>query len=560
MVASTPHNGQTAAPTEGDPPHQPALLTGEDLLSVVSTAARLLADAAPAVDAINVYPVPDGDTGTNMAATLREAVETAALVSLRSPKAVLDGLAKGALYGARGNSGVILSQALSGFAAAIDEPDAPLDAAALARGLESAAQAAYRAVSEPVEGTMLTVLREAGAAAREAARQLPGEGRGAACLPVLRAALAAAEAAEARTIDQLPRLREAGVPDAGGEGICVILRGMVAALTGEPAELPKMPERPIAELASHGTEAFGYCTEFLLQPRDGLLDVEAVRAWAESGGNRSVVVVGNPEALHVHVHTDDGQAVLDGAAAFGVVTRAKVEDMTSQHGRFRESGTGAGALTGLLAVSPGKGIGAMFESLGAATVDAGASWRPSAGSIASAADRLGVADVIVLPNHRDVVAAAQQAAGLTRCTLHVVEARNLAEGLAAALAFDPVDTARNNLARMGEAMAGAACVEVTRATSDRKADGVAVRAGQAIGLVNGRLAVAAESAVEALVEGVQQAGGADAGVITVFAGEPASAGEEAECQAALRDAFPAAEVEVVHGGQPLYTFIASVER
>lgn len=556
MVASTPRNGQTEASRPGlDGP-----LNGDELVSIASTAARVLAEAAPAIDAINVYPVPDGDTGTNMSATLREAVESAALVSPRTPKAVLDGLAKGALYGARGNSGVILSQALSGLAAGAAELDGSLDAAALATGLEAAARAAYRAVSEPVEGTMLTVLREAAAAARETAAQLPGEGHGEPCLPVVRAALEAAEAAEARTIDQLPKLREAGVPDAGGEGICVILRGVLAALTGDPVELPAMPDRPIAELATHGAEEFGYCTEFVLEPHNGTLDVEAVRAWAESGGNRSVVVVGTPEAVHVHVHADDGQAVLDAAARFGVVSRAKVEDMAQQHGRFRASGTGAGALTALLAVSPGEGISAMFESLGAVAVDAGASWRPNAGAIAAAADQLGVADVIVLPNHKDVVPAARQAATLTRCTLHVVPTENLAQGLAAALAFEPSNTARWNLTRMSEALPGVACVEVTRATSDRRAAGISVRAGQAIALVNGTLAVATDSAVSALVEGTRQAGGAEAGVITVFVGEPATAEEAALCEATLSEAFPGVEIEIHRGGQPRYAFIASVER
>ncbi|MEX1103962.1 MAG: DAK2 domain-containing protein, partial [Dehalococcoidia bacterium] len=203
-----------------------ALLDGEGLRDAFRSASAHLRESAKAVDAINVYPVPDGDTGSNMAATLREAVETAGLApSPATIDAVLGALAKGALYGARGNSGVILSQALRGFATGVGGPP-QFDAAALAKGLVAASEAAYRAVSKPVEGTMLTVLREAGAGAERAVARLPKAGEGSPCASTLRDAIAAAEEAEARTPEQLPQLAEAGVTDAGGEGICVILRGL----------------------------------------------------------------------------------------------------------------------------------------------------------------------------------------------------------------------------------------------------------------------------------------------------------------------------------------------
>ncbi|MCC7364320.1 MAG: DAK2 domain-containing protein [Dehalococcoidia bacterium] len=546
MVTPASGNGQTAAGPGARP------LSGGELLDALAAASAYLRESARAVDAINVYPVPDGDTGSNMAATLREAVDTALTVpEPRTVHEVLAALAKGALYGARGNSGVILSQALRGLAAGVPGDD--LDAAALAAGLREASVAAYRAVANPVEGTMLTVLR---AAADGAAT---GAAPGTTCLSALLPALAAAEAAEAGTIDQLPALKEAGVPDAGGEGVCVILRGLVAALTGTTPPAPAMPDRPIAQLAGHEHEQFGFCTEFVLEPRAASLDVDAVRAWAAGGTNRSVVVVGDEQAVRVHLHADDGEAVLRGAEELGRVSRAKLEDMSVQHLRFRASGSGAGARLGVLALSRGEGFDRLFESLGAAVGDLGDVVKPPAGEIAQAAEELGKADVIVLPNHSNVVLAARQAVDLARCTVHLVETRTLPQGLAAALAFDPEANVEENLARMREAAAGVVTVEVTTAAADRTADGIAVRTGQAIALVDGTLVAAEETPLAALLAGLAVAGFGDGALVTVFTGE-GHAGDSEQVAAAIANLFPGVEVDMQDGGQPIYVYVASVEQ
>lgn len=549
MVAPAPGNGQTSGALAAVAALRP--LSGDELLEAFAVASAHLAAAAAAVDAINVYPVPDGDTGSNMAATLAEAVQTAqaAAPGPRSAREVLGALAKGAPYGARGNSGVILSQALRGLAAGVEGDE--LDGRALAEGLGEAARSAYRAVAAPVEGTMLTVLRRAAEAAATVAAPGP-------CLPALEAALEAAEGAEAATIDQLPALREAGVPDSGGEGICVILRGLLAALTGAALPAPPLHDgQAVAELAGHAGEAYGFCTEFVLEPREGRLDVAAVRQWAAAPGNRSVVVVGDEAAVRVHLHADDGEAVLAQAAQLGVVSRAKLEDMAAQHARFRSSGSGAGQRLAVLALSHGVGFDRLFESLGAAVADLGEVVKPAAGTIAGAAEQLGKADVIVLPNHGNVVLAARQAAALARCSLHVVATESLPQGIAAVLAFNAEAPVAENVERMAAAAAAVTTVEVTNAAADRSADGIAVRRGQAIALVDGVLKAAAASSGAALLAGLAAAGADGASLVTLYAG----AGHEDELDglaAAVVGRF-AVQVDAQLGGQPLSAVVASVE-
>ena len=417
-------------------------LSGDTLLDLFASAAVMLRTAAGRIDAINVYPVPDGDTGSNMAATLEEAVGRArAAAGSGGAGDVLMALARGALYGARGNSGVILSQALRGMAS--EATDDTLDGAALARALETGSTAAYSAVSKPVEGTMLTVLRAAAAGARQAADA------GGNVFSTLVAAVAGAETAEALTPTQLPSLAEAGVTDSGGEGVCVILRGLLAGIDGETRDVtPRHTiSAPIASLAG----------------------------------------------------------------------------------------------------------------LGARTLPLGAVAKPSAGDLASAADGLRLADVILLPNHSNVLMAAEQAVALARCTLHVVPSRSVPEGIAAALAFDAARSAAENVETMLAAVASVQTVEVTQAAADRTADGVTMSAGDDIALLDGRLVAAACSPLDALLAGLAKAEVAAANLITIYAGAGISSAELVEARAAVLERFRV-DVEGLSGGQELYAFVASIER
>lgn len=533
------------------------LLDGERLRAAFTAAAIHLRDRAAAIDAINVYPVPDGDTGTNMSSTLRAAVDATSAVDPVTIEGVLAALARGALYGARGNSGVILSQALKGFAVGVGSRHL-LDAAALAAGLQRAALAAYAAVGVPVEGTMLTVLREAAAeASAHANGQLAG-GEGLPCTGVLARAIAAAEQAEVRTTEQLESLRAAGLPDAGGEGVCVILRGLLAAVTGTAPVVHLLPPRP-AHLSAGQHEEFGFCTEFVVEATAGDIAEGALRSLVAGADYRSLVIVGDPAAWHVHVHTTAPEPLLEAAAALGRIVHRKVEDMDRQNLRWLATGSGAGQL-GLLALSRGPGFAAVFEGLGARLMKLGDIEKPSAGDIAAAADALGSAAVIVLPNHKDAILAAKQAVSLAACDLRVVETTSLPQGIAAAMAFlgdDDVDEAAETLRRAATLVT---TVEVTTAAADRTVDGIAVARGEAIALVDGVVKAHAAADLDALFDGLRSAGAAEECLVTVYTGGEIRPPQVEHIPDLLRLTFPLATVEVVDGGQGLYPFIASVER
>ncbi|MFN0093484.1 MAG: DAK2 domain-containing protein [Dehalococcoidia bacterium] len=521
-------------------------LTAADLARLFEAASALLTARSAAIDAINVYPVPDGDTGTNMAATLRESVRQATSEPVTEAGEFLRRLARGALFGARGNSGVILSQALRGLAAST-EGKAALDPLDLITALADAARQAYQAVAKPVEGTMLTVLR----AASEAAA-------GDSCEAVLETALAAAQRAEAATPSQLPALAEAGVTDAGGEGICTILQGLHAALTG--VELPLAASSPVHAPVLHahdGDDAFGFCTEFLIEPTSGAaIDLDALKLAIEAHGARSIVVVGDSTLARAHAHTEAPDELIAVAREFGALSRVKVDDMTAQNRRFATTASGASARTTLLALSPGAGFDAIFASLGAQTARLDPLAKPSAGELAAAADALQRPDVILLPNHTNVVMAAEQAVNLASCSLRVVRTETVIQGLAAALAFSPDEDPAALAARMAEATGAVTTIEVTTAAANRSADGIAVQAGEAIALVDGTLRAAAASPLEALAEGLAAAG-AEGAVVTVYAGEGAPIeGLEAQLRAVLGETT---DLTVMHGGQSLYPYVASVE-
>jgi uncharacterized protein len=537
----------------------------DEILKLFESAMAHLDAAASAIDAINVYPVPDGDTGSNMSATLREAVAAGREVEDDdSAGAVIAAIAKGGLYGARGNSGVILSQALRGFSEGMKEHDI-IDAKVYAEGLHRAAERAYGAVAEPKEGTMLTVLRAAGDAAMETAGSMPNGGEGEHCLEVLSAAIEAAEKAEAETIEILPALKEAGVTDSGGEGICTILRGMRAGLLGEPVpESPPDLGKPKTRVSQDGDDddhddGYGFCTEFLVERKDTDIDVDELRSRLHVDANKSVVVVGDARLVRVHVHTDDPDTLLDEAKQWGTLGRVKVDDMSSQAKRFRASGSGATDKLAVLALSRGVGFDEVFQSLGAMVSDLGETIKPAAGDIARTADELRVPDVIVLPNHKNVLMSANQATELASCTMHIVATETLAEGVAALVAYDPKASAKDNVTAMTEAMQSVTSVETTVAAAERTTEGVTIKEGDAIVLVDGTLIAACESQEDALFEGLRKGEADSAEIVTVYMGADARASDE-ELQERFSDEFSNAELEIVHGGQTLYGYVASIER
>jgi DAK2 domain fusion protein YloV len=514
------------------------------------------------INRLNVFPVPDGDTGTNMLLTLQSAVEDIK----ESPAAEVNKIARvaahGSLMGARGNSGVILSQIFRGFGNAV-QGKAELTPTDLADAFEEAANAAYRAVIKPTEGTILTVAREAGRAAVAAAAE-----PGASTASVIKAAAAGARAAVDRTPSQLKILHEAGVVDAGGYGLQIMLEGMLR--TVEDTELDVLGGLSDLQPAAQAVlelpeEGWGYCTEFLIQGED--LDVGRIREEIAAMGN-SVLVVGEPDLVKVHVHTDDPSKVINLASSYGRLDRLSVGDMSTQHRRIREesgadSGTAAAARRngiGLVAVVAGSGLADILRGLGAdAIVEGGQTMNPSTLDMLAAAERVPYQDVILLPNNRNVVLAATQVNDLTSKNVHVLETVSVPQGVAALISFQPDRNLEENLAAMREAAARVQTIEVTHAVRDSRSNGLRVKKGDVIALINDKLEHAGKDYGTVVKQALAGIGVDGYELVTIYRGQQATDSDAEDLTKSIRGSFPALEVELQAGGQEHYPFILSIE-
>ena len=509
---------------------------------------------------LNVFPVPDGDTGTNMLLTLQSAVEDIKDSNAAEVSKIAKLASHGSLMGARGNSGVILSQIFRGFARAV-EGKSSLTPRELAAAFVEAANAAYRAVNKPTEGTILTVAREAGRAATAAA-----DSPDATVPSVISAAATGARDAVLKTPSQLQILREAGVVDAGGFGLQIILEGMLktveesAFFTATAETVTKAPPSQVAfELPEGG---WGYCTEFLIEGNG--LDIDVIRNQIEALGN-SVLVVGEPELVKVHVHTDDPTRVITLAGGYGKLLKLNVGDMSTQHKRIIEGDKVATKPprangVGLVAVVAGSGLVEIFRGLGVdAIVEGGQSMNPSTQDMLIAIESVPYQEVILLPNNRNVVLAAKQVTGLTPKKVHIVETHSVPEGVAAVVAFRPDRSGPDNAATMKAEAARVQTIEVTHAVRDTRSNGLKVKKGDVIGLINEKLEFAGGDYADVVKRALGKLGPDSYELVTVYRGEGASDDELASLQSSIQSSFPDLEVEVQQGGQQHYPFILSVE-
>jgi len=534
-------------------------IDGASLLRLFSGGAAALRQQAAALNAINVFPVPDGDTGTNMSLTMRASVDEAERAADRTLAGVARAATHGALMGAKGNSGVILSQIIAGFVA--PDGDDELDGLALAAALDRGRDAAYRVVSQPREGTILSVITAASAAAAHAAQRSDVEA-------VLAAAADEARAAVARTPEQMPLLKEAGVVDAGAQGLYVLLDAMLRVLRGEEiaplaGDLGSIdPAWLEATERAHGEgHASGFCTEFVIEGE--ALDAGAIRERLLRMGE-SVLVVGGGALVRVHVHTEAPGDALAYARTLGAVSHEKADDMEAQFqalaARRHDAAppVRAGGLA-IVAVGAGDGVEALLRSIGAAAVvRGGQTMNPSAGDILAAIDATGADDVIVLPDNKNVILAAEQAAQASSARVHVVPSRSVPQGIAALIAANPEAGIEENMAAMTEAIAAVRTGEVTHAARATTIHGLSVAQGQPIGLIDGDLCVAEASIADAVRACVARMLDGGASLVTLYAGE----GEDAAGADALADALRAefgVDVEVAEGGQPHYPYLIGVE-
>ena len=511
---------------------------------MVSAAHAAVKAQVARIDELNVYPVPDGDTGTNMLLTLGSALDETSGKSYGSPEEASRACARAALMGARGNSGVILSQMIRGACEVLADRRS-LDAEAFAAGLEGARERAYSSVREPVEGTMLTVIKDAARAAREAV-----EGGDADLPSVVGAARQAAHDSVRRTPELLAVLREAGVVDAGGLGVAVVLDGLYACVSGQEIEVAEEGEdgAPDLEAIHAKEEAWGYCTEFLVDGFDG--DVEEFTEHVYASG-RSVFVVADDDVVKVHVHTQDPGEALSYAGGFGRLAGVKVDDMEAQV-LARNQEKRSAAKLGVVAASRGKGNRALFEQMGAVVIEGGQGENPSAADLAWAVEKTAASAVVLLPNNKNIVPTARQVGELVDAQVHVVPTTNIAAGLAVMVGYDAEGEPEGVIEEMLEISDSLRVAEVTRSVREARLGEREVPEGAYIGFLGGELAAVEDGVHEAALVLAKKIVGDGADVLTLLRGEELA---EAELEAILediRDLDDDLEVEVRYGGQPLY--------
>ena len=516
--------------------------------SVVAAAHAALKAQVARINALNVYPVPDGDTGTNMLLTLESILMETSDKTYETPEAASKAGARAALMGARGNSGVILSQMIWGACEVLAERTS-LTSETFAAALEGARERAYASVARPVEGTMLTVMKDAARAARAALDTNPD-------LPaVVRAADEEAHASVRRTPELLGVLHDAGVVDAGGLGVAVILDGIYACVTGQEIEEPAEEEGGTPDLdAIHALEeAWGYCTEFVVTGFSG--DAREFEEHITSSG-KSALVVADEDLVKVHVHTQDPGAVLSYAGSFGRLAGVKIDDMEVQVRLRADSSEGEWAEKpprelGVVVASRGDGNRKLFEQMGAVVIEGGQGTNPSAADFARAIEETGASSVVLLPNNKNIVPTAEQVYELVEAEVHVVPTTNIAAGLATMVGFDVEGEPETVVEEMREIAGALRGAEITRSVRDARVGKREVPEGAYMGILDGELFAVQDSIEEAslrLAEKMLE----EADVLTLLRGE--QLGEEMlqRIVDGIRGLDEAAEVEVRDGGQPLY--------
>lgn len=541
-------------------------IDGQALKRLVEAGLRWLRSNQQVVNSLNVFPVPDGDTGTNMVLTMQAAYDEIADSKESNFGKLAHAVAHGALMGARGNSGVILSQLWRGFARALDNKPA-LDPALLAQAMLSARDTAYKGVVRPVEGTILTVAKDTAAAAEVSARQASN------LIDMLADLVDAAGRSVERTPDLLPVLREAGVVDSGGKGLYFILEGMLRHINGQPLDAAIAAVRPLSEMALENTldtiepgQDFEVIVDF--RPNNSLDLINFYEDLEQMGTSIQVGEGDGMYRLHIHVPTEKLYNPIDYTRGLGVVTRVAIENLIAQmegpRGGCDESMPSVAAVEpgniAVITVAPGAGIARVFASLGAAgVVEGGQTMNPSTQEIIHAFENLPTDKIVILPNNKNIIATAQAAAELTVKHVKVIPSRSVPQGLAAMMRLIPDGDLDRVAVEMTSAIDDVETGEITSATRSVEIDGVNVEEGQIIGLHNGKLVLAAESVEDACIGLLEKAHADHFELITLFYGANMQKSDVFQITDRIRALYPDQEVEVQEGCQPHYQFIIAIE-
>jgi len=569
-------------------PRRISVFDGQDLKKALLAGAAWLEEHREAINALNVFPVPDGDTGSNMSLTMQAATRDIVNSNETSAGVIAAKLAHGALLGARGNSGVILSQTLRGLAQGLDKKQT-FAAPDLANALQEASRLAYRAVLKPVEGTILTVVRESAEAAKMSSE------RGDDLVGLMQEVVSAARQSVTRTPDLLPTLKQAGVVDAGGQGFCTILEGVwryiggeagvytstavtqatndargASAVSTEAARQAAFPQAPIAKKGRVTIEEeFGYEVVFLLCGEK--LDVEGIRQTIIDMGGVSTVVAGDEKMLKVHTHTPSPGKILDYGVSLGSLLDINIENLQEQslayaaesEAEHAAEATSAPPMTqqiATVAVVAGAGFEKVFQGLGvSAIVPGGQTMNPSTEELLSAVDSVAANQVIILPNNSNVILSARQVVNLTGKEVYIVPTDTMPQGIAALMGFNFEADFTINCQSMTEAAKNIQTVEITTAVRSVQLGGVRVREGDFIGLINGDLAIASQNMERVIRDTLQRMNINECEIMTLYYGSDVTLQEAQETTKRIKEQYSHLEIEVIDGGQPYYAYILSAE-
>ncbi|MBO0461503.1 MULTISPECIES: DAK2 domain-containing protein [unclassified Enterococcus] len=555
-------------------------ISASQFQEMVQSGANRLQKNAEYVNSLNVFPVPDGDTGTNMNLSMTSGAK--AVVDSTSEKvgelAAL--LSKGLLMGARGNSGVILSQLFRGFSKQI--PDVTvLTATELAAAFTHGVETAYKAVMKPVEGTILTVAREAAKAGEKKAKSTDD------VIEVMTAVVKGGKRALAKTPDLLPVLKEVGVVDSGGQGLLFVYEGFLTALNGEyqadevyepsPAQMDDMVNaehhRSVqGQLATEDIH-YGYCTEIMVKIGEGptvdsTFDYEEFRNYLDGLGD-SLLVVNDDEIIKVHVHTENPGEVMNYGQKFGSLVKVKVDNMRLQHETILEHDQAPSAPVsqakprvpyGIVAIAAGKGVQELFESLGANyVISGGQTMNPSTEDIVKAINEVNADKVIILPNNKNIFMAADQAAEVAELPVAVVPSKTVSQGLTAMLSFNEQATLEENKATMTDMLSSVVSGQVTHAIRDTMIDGVKITEGDFLGMIDGKIVISNPDMLATSFATLEQMINEDTEIVTILIGEDGSAEQAQALADQLSEKHAELEIEIHQGDQPVYPYLFSAE-
>lgn len=547
-----------------------------DLKAMLTSGSHNLKDHVEAINALNVFPVPDGDTGTNMSLTIASGVREIQSKGLQTVGELASQFAKGLLMGARGNSGVILSQLFRGFSTVLKNEKEETDAITFANAIQAGVDTAYKAVMKPVEGTILTVAREAAKAGIQKAKKTKD------CLAVMQAIVTEAKTTLQKTPDMLPLLKEVGVVDSGGQGLVVIYQGFLSALSGEaPPSIEETEQLEDLVRAEHHKNAhsfmkteeivFGFCTEFMVRfssvGRSRFQEAEFRKQLSDHGD--SLLVVSDEELLKVHIHAEHPGNLLNIAEAYGELIKIKIENMREQHAEivqkerdtFQEPPVSKEKQKyGIVTVVQGAGIAELFRSLGATTViEGGQSMNPSTEDVMNAIKETEADKVIVLPNNSNIVMAAKQAAEVSESQVKIIETKTIPQGLSALMAFSSERSLEENVEVMSRASKKVKSGQITKSVRDTSVEGLSIRNGDYIGLFDGDIVTTSSNRAESLKQLIEKMVSDEDEIITLICGRQTEQAEVASLVEELEEIYPDLEVEVHQGGQELYDYLLALE-